>query len=112
MKKRKIEAMQAAKYLSTYTDLFLGVKKPDWQKLPLSKFYERNESLFCYIDAYAIGHEIITDPLAEHVVLRTFFNLLHEIEKSPDDKELLLSDPDFLWLEVAWTTWDKSAMTF
>jgi hypothetical protein len=110
MKKRNIEAMQAAKYLSAYADLYLDVTKQDWQKLPLSDFYLRNESLFCYIDSYAMGDEVIIDPLAEHVVLKTFFALLKEVEKYPADKELLLLNPDFRWLESSWMTWDKPAM--
>jgi hypothetical protein len=110
MEKRNIEATQAAKYLSAYADLYLDVKKEDWQKMPLSDFYSRNESLFCHIDSYAMGDEVITDPLAEHVVLKTFFEFLKELDKYPADKEMLLLDSDYLWIQFSWITWDKSAM--
>lgn len=110
MRKQKIEALEAAKYLSTFADIHLGVKRKDWHQLPLRDFYEERIGLWCFMDAYALGDLMITDPLAEYVILSTFFELLNEIKINKSDQKALLKNPDFAWLEIRWTTWDKTAI--
>jgi len=106
MIQRNISAIKALQYLLTFSNLFARTPKAEWSKLPFYAFYKAREGLWIDLNTLALPSGSIKPSSQEMLILKTFFDLINEIQNNNKEKNILNQDKHFWWINILWVSTD------
>ncbi len=106
MTQRNNSAIEALKYLRTFSNLFARTPKAERSKLPFYAFYKAREGLWIDLNTLSLPSGSIKPSSQELLILETFFDLINEIQNNEIQKYILNQNKHFWWVNIFWVSTD------
>lgn len=106
MTQRNITVLEALEYLRQFSNLFARTPKTEWSKLPFYAFYRAREELWVDLNTLSLYTSSAKPSSQELLILKTFFDLINEIQNNEIEKNILNQNKHFCWINILWVSTD------